>query len=77
MVEQYLGKCFEALVKLYMGEGKTTADSRLIEGMFSPEKERVNFKTMVNAKNGVEVWLGHLQKEMFDSVRRIISVGYN
>lgn len=32
---------------------------------------------MVPAKNGVEVWLGHLQKEMYESVRRIISVGYN
>jgi hypothetical protein len=61
-VEQYLGKCFEALVKLYMADGKTTSESNLIEGMISPEKERVLFKTMVPAKNNVEIWLGHLQK---------------
>jgi hypothetical protein len=33
-----LGKCFEALVKLYMVDGKTTAETNLIEGMMSPEK---------------------------------------
>lgn len=36
MVEQYLGKCFEALVKLYMVDGKSTSESNLIEGMMSP-----------------------------------------
>jgi hypothetical protein len=77
MVEQYLGKCFEALVKLYMVDGKSTSESNLIEGMMSPEKEKVLFKSMVPAKNGVEIWLGHLQKEMYDSVRRIISAGFN
>ena len=65
MVEQYLGKCFEALVKLYMADGKSTKESNLIEGMYSPERERVIFKSVVPVKNGVEVWLGHLQKEMY------------
>jgi len=32
---------------------------------------------MVPAKNNVEIWLGHLQKEMYETVRKIISVGYN
>ncbi len=45
-----------------MADGKTTSESNLIEGMISPEKERVLFKTMVPAKNNVEIWLGHLQK---------------
>lgn len=36
MVEQYLGKCFGALVKLYMVDGKSTSESNLIEGMMSP-----------------------------------------
>ena len=36
MVEQYLGKCFEALVKLYMTDGKSPKDTNLIEGMLSP-----------------------------------------
>jgi len=38
MVEQYLGKCFEALVKLYMMDGKSLSETNLIEGMLSPEK---------------------------------------
>ena len=60
-----------------MADGKTTAETNLIEGMLSPEKQKVMFKTMVQAKNGVQIWLGHLQKEMYDSVRRIISIGFN
>jgi dynein heavy chain len=32
---------------------------------------------MVPAKNNVEIWLGHLQKEMYETVRKIISVGYH
>lgn len=36
MVEQYLGKCFEALVKLYMMDGKSTSETNLICGMYSP-----------------------------------------
>jgi len=77
MVEQYLGKCFEALVKLYMVDGKSTADTNLICGMYSPEKEKVMFKSVVTAKNGVEQWLGLLQKEMEISVKRIIFLGFN
>lgn len=53
MVEQYLGKCFEALVKLYMMDGKSTSETNLICGMESPEKERVIFKSTVTAKNAV------------------------
>ncbi len=53
MVEQYLSKCFEALVKLYMVDGKSTTESNLICGMYSPEKERVLFKSSVTAKNAV------------------------
>jgi hypothetical protein len=60
-----------------MVDGKSTSESNLIEGMMSPEKEKVIFKSTVPAKNGVEIWLGNLQKEMYDSVRRIISVGFN
>lgn len=35
------------------------------------------FKTNVPAKNAVEIWLGHLQVAMYESVRRIISSGFN
>lgn len=36
MIEQHLGKCFEALVKLSMADGKSTSESNLIEGILSP-----------------------------------------
>jgi hypothetical protein len=38
MIEQHLGKCFEALVKLYMHDGKSTTETNIIEGICSPEK---------------------------------------
>lgn len=57
MIEQHLGKCFEALVKLVMADGKSTTESNLIEGIMSPEKEKVKLKTVVVAKNNVEKWL--------------------
>lgn len=56
-VEQHLGKCFEGLVRLYMGEGKKTSDSSLVEGMISPEKEIIPFKNVFPAKGNVETWL--------------------
>jgi hypothetical protein len=48
-----------------MVDGKTLTESNLIAGMISPEKELVPFKNFVTAKNNVELWLGHLQKEMY------------
>lgn len=53
MIEQHLGKCFEALVKLYMVDGKPTAESNVIEGICSPEKEKIKLKTAVIAKGNV------------------------
>lgn len=77
MIEQYLGKCFEALVKLYIVDGKSLNEVYMIQGMMSPQKERVMFKAMVNTRNAIEIWLGHLQREMYESVRRIINLGFN
>lgn len=76
MVEQHLGKCFEGLVRLYMGEGRSTATHFLVEGMISPEKEIIPFKGPFPAKGNVETWLDTLQKEMFEVIRKIISVGF-
>jgi hypothetical protein len=53
MIEQHLGKCFEALVKLYMADGKPTSESNVIEGICSPEKEKIKLKTAVMAKGNV------------------------
>ena len=50
MIEQHLGKCFEALVKLVMADGKKSSESNLIEGIMSPEKERIKLKTRRFAK---------------------------
>ena len=55
---------------------KTTKDSITIFGMISPEGEIVNFNKTVVAKGNVEVWLDVLQKEMFDTIRKLIKTGY-
>lgn len=60
MIEQHLGKCFEALVKLSMADGKPTTQSNIIEGILSPEKQRIKLKTAVIAKGNVEKWLKDL-----------------
>lgn len=75
MIEQHLGKCFEALVKLYMADGKPLSETNIIEGICSPEKEKIKLKTAVIAKGNVEKWLKDLQKEMYEAVRRIIAFG--
>ena len=76
MIEHHLGKCFEALVKLYMADGKPTTETNIIEGIMSPEKEKVKLKTAVIAKGNVEKWLKDLEREMFEAVRRIIALGF-
>lgn len=60
MIEHHLGKCFEALVKLYMADGKSTTETNMIEGIMSPENEKVKLKTAVIAKGNVEKWLKDL-----------------
>ena len=74
-VEPSISKCFEALSKLYMKD-KTTRDSINIYGMISPEGEVVQFNKSVLAKGNVEVWLDILQKEMFDTIRKLIKTGF-
>ena len=76
MIQQHLGKCFEALVKLVMADGKKSSQSNLIEGIMSPEKQKIKLKTIVVAKGNVEKWLSDLEKQMYEAVRRIISAGY-
>lgn len=75
-VEPHLRKCFEGLVKLYMGPDKTVNTSNLILGMVSPENQVVPIVRPVTAKGNVESWLEILQKEMFESIRKLIKSGY-
>jgi len=55
---------------------KTTKDSINVYGMISPEGEIVQFNKSVIAKGNVEVWLDILQKEMCDSIRKLIKTGF-
>lgn len=57
-IEQHLNKCFEGLVKLIIEPDRPTS----IEGMKSPEGEKVKFFSPVNARANVEGWLMNLQK---------------
>lgn len=55
---------------------KTTKDSYIIFGMISPEGEEVPFTKQVSAKGNVESWLDLLQKEMFETIKKLIKTGY-
>lgn len=76
MIEQHLGKCFEALVKLDMLDGKSATETNVIQGICSPEKQKVKLKTVVIAKGNVEKWLKDLEREMFEAVRKLIATGF-
>ena len=58
-----------------MVDGKSATETNIIEGILSPEKEKVKLKTAVIAKGNVEKWLRELEKEMYEAVRRIIANG--
>ena len=45
--------------------------------MISPENEVVPFVKLVSAKSNVEIWLEALQKEMFDTVKKLIKSGFS
>lgn len=70
-VEPHIGKCFEGLVKLYMKD-KTVQTSIQICGMISPEQETIPFTKQIAAKSNVEQWLDQLQKEMYDTIKKLI-----
>ena len=55
---------------------KTTKDSINIYGMISPEGETVNFNKVVLAKGNVESWLDLIQKEMSETIKKLIKTGY-
>lgn len=65
--QYHLPKCFEALVKLSMGE-----QSNIIQGFQSPEGELIPLFKSVAARGNVEVWLKQLEVEMIDSLRKLI-----
>jgi len=73
-VEPNIGKCFEGLVRLWMKD-KTTSTSILIYGMGSPEGEIVPFLKPITAKGQIEMWLDQMQREMFESMHKLVKTG--
>lgn len=59
-----------------MHDGKSTTETNIIEGICSPEKQKVKLKTAVIAKGNVEKWLKDLEKEMYEAVKKLIATGY-
>lgn len=47
----------------------------VIDGMISPEGERVKFIGPVNARTNVEGWLLNLQKEMIETLKKSLRDG--
>jgi len=60
-VQPHLIKCFDAMKKVKFTD---EANSKMIEGMYSPEVEYVQWSGKVKAEGGVEFWLTDIEKMM-------------
>ena len=71
IVQKHIGKLFEGIGSLGIDPATPTA----IEGISSPEKELVKLIAPVSTRYNIEVWLGNLQREMIETMKRTIREG--
>lgn len=46
-----------------------------VEGLVSPEGEVIKFVNGVSTRFNIEMWLGNIQKEMIEAMKRLIRDG--
>ena len=64
-VQPHLIKCFDAMKKVKFTD---EANSKMIEGMYSPEVEYIQWSGKVKAEGGVEFWLTDIENMMTQSL---------
>jgi dynein heavy chain len=64
-------KCFEAIYRLDFGE----EGSRMVQGMISPEGEKVKFIKLTSTKGEVETWLFSVQENMIETLFKAMKTG--
>ena len=72
-VQPHLGKLFENLYRLVLGEGLRSED---FVSFRSSEGEEIKMTKGVKPRDGVEKWLGVIESEMQRNVNRIIREAY-
>ena len=70
-IQKNLKKCFDAIHRLDFGE----EGSKSIQGMISPEGEKIKFASPMFPKGEVEVWLRVVQDKMRDSLQKLTKKG--
>lgn len=71
-VQKHLRKCFENIIKLSL---KSDGKMHSILGMISGEGELIKFRTSLQVRGNVEVWLDLLQKAMIEALKNEIKQG--
>lgn len=71
VIQKHIGKLFEGVGQLHVE--KDTPN--LVESLVSPEGESIKLINAINAKANIEMWLGNLQKEMIDTMKRLVRDG--
>jgi len=74
-VQPHLRKCFDSILKVEFGKGTESEPKDAILGMWSAEKEYVEFSKIVYARGPVEEWLGRIEDMMRQSLYDITKDG--
>lgn len=45
--------------------------------MISPENESIKFSNVISMRFSIEIWLMNMQKEMIDSMKKLIREGFS
>ncbi|CAK72860.1 unnamed protein product, partial (macronuclear) [Paramecium tetraurelia] len=70
-IQRNLKKCFEAIYRLEQPE----EGARSVNGMISPEGEKIPFVKGVSTKEEVELWLMKVQDQMIESLKKRMKQG--
>uniref|UniRef100_A0A8D0YMW3 AAA+ ATPase domain-containing protein n=1 Tax=Sus scrofa TaxID=9823 RepID=A0A8D0YMW3_PIG len=72
-VQPHLGKCFENVKQLFIGKQEVGPPAVLM--LISAEGETLVLPKRIRLRSGVEQWLVHVEKSMFDVVKKFVNQG--
>lgn len=71
IIQKHIAKLFEGVHSLHIEKETPTT----VEGLVSAEGEVIKLVNGVSTRFNIEMWLGTLQKEMIETMKRIIRDG--
>uniref|UniRef100_A0A8D0P0E0 Dynein axonemal heavy chain 14 n=1 Tax=Sus scrofa TaxID=9823 RepID=A0A8D0P0E0_PIG len=72
-VQPHLGKCFENVKQLFIGKQEVGPPAVIM--LISAEGETLVLPKRIRLRSGVEQWLVHVEKSMFDVVKKFVNQG--